>query len=260
MKQLTSLSTNHTIPHFREALSLRCMERKTYGETENKKTHIFYFNHCHLPIDLFASSLLSTYWQKTVPATMGKKGCGKYEAWGGRHRKTACRSQLFPQTIQHEPHHFSEALAVYTNHLFSFPPVTTVPGRQAPHFARSETTSGAERPSSAHFWPLSFILRQDNHRQHLFTSLEMQLNPPTPFTLVIQQLSLKQCLSATPSLIWIWPTDLEVKGSAVHYQSLGPVHSPRKASKYILSVSREISYYYMQRPCEFKTYWGCSVP
>lgn len=250
------------MPHLPEAMSLRCMVCKMYWVTENKKIHVTYFNHCHLPIDLFASSLLCPYLVTENSASYHGKG----KVWEGRSMRwkalesRACRSQLFPQMVQHEPHHSSEALALFPCHLLSFPPVTTVPGSQAPHFARSETASGAERPSSAHFWPLSFILHQDNHRQHLFTSLEMQLNPPAPFILVTQQLSLKQCLSATPGLIWSWPADLEVKGSAVHYQSLGPVHSPRKASKYILSVSREISYYYMQRPCEFKTYRGCSVP
>lgn len=144
--------------------------------------------------------------------------------------------------------------------LLSFPPVTTVLERQAPHFAKSKMASGAKKPSSAYFWPQALKLHQDHRRQHLFIALEMQPNPPAPLTLVTGQLSLKQCFSATPGLIWIWPTDLEVKGSTVHYNSPGPVHSPRKASKYILSFCREISYYYLQRPRAFKTYWGSSIP
>lgn len=67
--------------------------------------------------------------------------------------------------------------------------------------------------------------------------------PLAPFTLVTQQLSVIQCFLDTLGLIWIWPADLEVKGSTVCYQFLEPVHSPREASKCILPTHRKISYY-----------------
>lgn len=43
------------------SVSLRCMVRKMYGETENKETDATYVNHCHLPTDPFASWLVCPY-------------------------------------------------------------------------------------------------------------------------------------------------------------------------------------------------------
>lgn len=85
------------------------------------------------------------------------------------------------------------------------------------------------------------------------------VGPLALFTLVTQQLSLTQCFLDTLGLLWIWPTDFEMKGPAVCYQLLGPVHTPREDSKYILSIHRKISYYNLLCFLELKTYlWQLS--
>lgn len=83
--------------------------------------------------------------------------------------------------------------------------------------------------------------------------------PLAPFTLFTQQLSVTQCFLDTLGLIWIWPADLEGKGSTLCYQSPGPVHSPREASKSIFSIHRKIVYYNLLCFPELRNYlWKLS--
>lgn len=157
-----------------------------------------------------------------MPATVRRKERVRGAAHGEEDPRKLSKKSALWQMLQQEP---PDAVA---GCLLGFPPVMTVLGGQTPYFAMSKTASGTTRPRSAYFWPLSFILCQNHRTQHLFTPLEIQPNPPAPFSPATKQLSLTQCLSATPGLIWMWPTDLEVKGSTVHYQSLGPVILPGK--------------------------------